>query len=92
VNNQINVQSQLQTQIENQKKASYRDLLMRQQDLYGQQVDVKTPEPGEIEYFYDFDTIFATPEQAKKYPSPFAKGGQVGDLTDKILLIIGDNQ
>jgi hypothetical protein len=64
---------------------------MKQQDLLGQQVDVETPEPGDIEYFYDFSTIFATPEQAKMYPTPFAKGGQVGDLTDKILLIIGDD-
>ena len=82
----------MQTQIENQRKRATRDLLLRQPDLYGQRVDVETPEPGDLEYFYDFDTIFATPEQAKKYPSPFAKGGQVGDLTDKILLIIGDNQ
>ena len=71
--------------------ADFGRTLRAQTDLEGQRVDVETPDPLELEYLYDFSSIFATPEQEALFVRPYAKGGQVGDLTDKILLIIGEN-
>jgi hypothetical protein len=62
---------------------------MQQGDIGGQQVRVDTPDPMRINYIYDFSSIFATPQQASLFPSPYAKGGQVEDTTDKLLSIIG---
>jgi hypothetical protein len=88
MNTQINTQMQ-----EDQRRRNVSDLrnmLMQQQDLYGQQVSVRTPDPMRINYFYDFSSIFANPQQASLFPSPYAKGGQVEDTTDKLLRIIGE--
>jgi hypothetical protein len=63
---------------------------MQQEDVYGQRVDVKTPDPMRINYLYDFQSIFANPQQASLFPTPYAKGGQVEDSTDKLLRIIGE--
>ena len=60
-------------------------------DAMGQQVTVKTPDPLNLDYIYDFSSIFATPQQAAMFPSPYAKGGQVENTTDKLLDIIGDS-
>jgi len=69
---------------------NFDDPLERRTTLTGQQVNVDTPDPMQLEYIYDFSSIFATPEQEALFVRPYAKGGQVGDLTDKILRIIGD--
>jgi len=58
-------------------------------DAAGQQVTVKQPDPLNLRYIYDFNSIFANPQQAGMFPSPYAKGGQVDDTTDKLLNIIG---
>jgi uncharacterized protein YneF (UPF0154 family) len=58
-------------------------------DAMGQQVTVRTPDPLNLRYIYDFNSIFANPQQAGMFPSPYAKGGQVEDTTDKLLNIIG---
>jgi len=58
-------------------------------DAMGQQVTVETPDPLQLNYIYDWSSIFATPSQAAMFPSPYAKGGQVEDTTDKLLRIIG---
>jgi hypothetical protein len=78
---------------------------------------------ADIEYFYDFESIFATPEQEQKFISPYgarrfegggqintdsdlidetiailsdiadryAEGGQIEDVTDKLLRLLGDD-
>ena len=61
-------------------------------DAMGQQVTVETPDPLQLNYIYDWSSIFATPSQAAMFPSPYAKGGQVEDTTDKLLRIIGDRK
>lgn len=58
-------------------------------DAMGQQVTVRQPDPLNLRYIYDFNSIFANPQQAGMFPSPYAKGGQVDDTTDKLLNIIG---
>ena len=83
------IQTQMQTNQRMRNVSDLRNLLMQQQDLYGQQVTVRTPDPMRINYLYDFSSIFATPQQAALFPSPYAKGGQVEDTTDKLLSIIG---
>jgi hypothetical protein len=92
--NQTQLATQLQTQIETEADAARRrafgDYVQQQQDLYGQRVDVKTPDPMRINYLYDFQSIFATPQQASLFPSPYAEGGQVEGTTDKLLRIIGE--
>lgn len=46
-------------------------MLMQAPDAQGQQVTVKTPDPAKIGYFYDWNSIFATPSQAQMMPSPY---------------------
>ena len=46
-----------------------------------QQVDVKTPPPEPIEYFYTFEDIFANPKQSSFYKSPYESfEGAQGDF------------
>jgi hypothetical protein len=40
-------------------------------DLGGTRVDVSTPDPARINYIYDFQDIFATPQQKGLFPSPY---------------------
>ncbi len=83
----------IQTNIEQEAaRAGLRDFLgmaMASPDMGGQQVTVKTPDPMQLNYLYDFSSIFANPTQQNLFPSPYAKGGQVEDTTDKLLRIIG---
>ena len=87
------MQSNINTNMQDEaRRAGGRQFLqqaMQSSDVDGQQVSVKTPDPVDIDYFYDFNTIFANPEQDKMFPSPYAKGGQVEDTTDKLLRMIG---
>jgi len=69
---------------------------MELQNLIGQgffdssKVDVKTPDPAKIGYLYDFESIFANPQQAAMFPSPYAKGGYVDDDEDELYKLLGD--
>jgi hypothetical protein len=40
-------------------------------DITGRRVDVTTPDPARINYMYDFEDIFATPQQKGLFPSPY---------------------
>lgn len=40
-------------------------------DAGGRKVEVSTPAPKPINYIYDFSSIFATPQQASMFPSPY---------------------
>ena len=60
-------------------------------DLGGQQVTVKAPDPTRIGYVYDIagPSIFATPQQAQMFVSPYAQGGMVeDDVTAELLRIL----
>ena len=83
------LQTQMQTNQQLRNVSDLRNLLMQQSDIGGQQVAVRTPDPMRINYLYDFSSIFANPSQSSLFPSPYAKGGQVEDTTDKLLRIIG---
>jgi hypothetical protein len=87
------MEQNIQTNIEQEAvRAGLRDFLgmaMASPDMGGQQVTVKTPDPMQLNYLYDFSSIFANPTQQNLFPSPYAKGGQVEDTTDKLLRIIG---
>jgi hypothetical protein len=56
----------------------------------GQRVDVKTPEGKDIEYIYDFESIFANkPEQKPK--KKMATGGAVNEalsVNDELIRIL----
>jgi hypothetical protein len=86
------LQTQLQAQDEATRRRAFGDFVQQQEDVYGQRVDVRTPDPTRINYFYDFQSMFATPQQAALFPSPYAEGGQVEGTTDKLLRIIGEMQ
>ena len=58
-------------------------------DAMGQQVTARQPDPLNLRYLYDFSSIFANPQQEGMFSTPYAKGGQVQDTTDKLLNIIG---
>ena len=49
-----------------------------------QQVEAKTPPPEPIEYFYNFEDIFANPKQSAFYKSPYESiAGAKGDFGDR---------
>jgi hypothetical protein len=41
--------------------------------------EVKTPDPAQIRYIYDFSSIFANPTQESMFPSPYSEGGYVDE-------------
>ena len=43
---------------------------------------IETPEPGDLEYIYDFSSIFATPEQEQMYAGPYRN--TIADLTRRL--------
>ena len=53
--------------------ATFFNALMGAGDISGTQVDVSTPDPARINYMYDFEDIFATPQQKSLFPSPYGK-------------------
>jgi len=60
-------------------------------DTGGQQVTVKAADPAKIGYIYDWNSIFANPQQANMFVSPFAQGGVVNgsdDVNDELLKIL----
>lgn len=64
---------------------SLMNMLMGASDIGGQQVSVKAPDPAKINYLYDFNSIFANPQQQKMFTTPYgptgmAEGGSVDDL------------
>lgn len=68
---------------------NFLQMALQAPDAAGQQVSVKAPDPLELRYIYDWSSIFANPSQEALFTSPYAKGGQVEDTTDKLLNIIG---
>ena len=46
-------------------------MLGESDDIEGQQVNVKTPDPAKIDYLYDFSSIFANPQQEQLFANPF---------------------
>ena len=62
--------------------------------LMNQRVRLDPPDVGEIEYIYDFDSIFATPEQERMFTNPYKKYTNVSNpinKTDELLNMIGNN-
>lgn len=63
---------------------------MMQSGVFGGQMgEVTTPDPAQIDYVYDFSSIFANPQQESMFPSPYKRGGSVS-TTDKLLGIINN--
>lgn len=65
----------LNTQIDTESKrrnlSDLTQMLMSAEDLGGQRVSVRTPDPVRLNYLYDFSSIFANPSQASLFASPF---------------------
>ena len=61
-------------------------------DVGGQQVTVKAADPAKIGYIYDWNSIFANPQQAQMFVTPYAQGGAVrnemDDVNDELLKIL----
>ena len=78
------------------------DLIAEEQALGGsQRIDVTSPEKKDLKYLYDFESIFATPEEESLYTDVFgdaatfgtrkkaaATGGLITD-TDKLIELLG---
>lgn len=64
------------------------NMLMGAPDLGGQTVSVNTPDPARINYIYDFNSIFANPQQAGMFLSPYKEGGKV-DADEELLRFLG---
>ncbi len=103
----IDLNTQLNTQIDTLGKRTnfnqFQDMLMGANDLSGQQVSVKSGDKVNLDYLYDFESIFANPQQEALFGSPygpaptanprggnFAQGGQVEDKNDMLLRILGE--
>jgi hypothetical protein len=69
LNTQINTQIQTGQREDNIKDMM--QMLEQSGDAAGQRVDVKTPDYMNIDYIYDFNSIFANPSQAGLFASPF---------------------
>ena len=99
--------TQLNTQIDTLGKKTnfnqFQDMLMRANDLSGQQVAVKSGDKVNLDYLYDFESVFANPQQEALFGSPygpaptansrggsFAQGGQIEDKNDMLLRILGE--
>ena len=66
-------------------------MLGQAKDTGGQQVTVKAADPAKIGYIYDFNSIFANPQQAQMFASPYgayAQGGTVEDVNDELLKLL----
>ena len=48
-------------------------------------MQVDPPETGELEYFYDFEDIFANPEQRSLLRSPYEASINVGSGIEEVL-------
>jgi hypothetical protein len=116
LNTQLN--TQINTQANRQNFAEMQRLLAGAEDAGGQRVDVTSGDKVQLDYLYDIsgDSIFATPQQAGLFSSPygdargqqpqmqaanqptgpfrrvsgFAEGGQVEDVNDRLLRILGE--
>ena len=82
------------------KKAATRRAQQQQQmqnvsQLYGalqpQGVEVKQAPLAQIGTPYDFQSIFRDAGQESFYQTPYQKGGQVVNINDKLLKLIGDS-
>ena len=69
--------TQINTQIQTNQREDNINEMMKQlrasSDATGQRVDVDTPDPMNIDYLYDIggDSVFATPQQAQLFGSPY---------------------
>ena len=94
----------IQTQITAEgKQQGIRDLLAAEQmGLFAPaKATISSPDPYRLDYLYDFDSIFATPQQQSLFLSPystttrnkpvapFSEGGQIMDRNDMLLKIVG---
>ena len=59
--------------------------------LQPQAVDVKEVPLANIGNPYDFKSIFRDAGQEAFYQTPYRKGGQVDNINDRLLKLIGDN-
>jgi len=97
-------QQQQNTQTQNLVTNLVQNLVQREEDaaggalkqnlmgrglLGGGMGEVVTPDPAQIDYLYDFSSIFANPSQESMFLSPYAEGGQVSS-TDRLLGIINN--
>jgi uncharacterized protein YoaH (UPF0181 family) len=90
-------QTQLQTQMTQQQGFDQLDRTVRDMAALeaAQQRVATTQQKGvaEIDYLYDIggESVFATPQQQSLFASPYARGGEVKNSTDRLLKIIGED-
>ena len=96
------INATINANINTQNERYLQELLAEEARLGGsRRVDTTYEDPGDIEYMYDFESIFANPEQEKLYGDLFggassfgtrkkaaATGGLI-DSTDELLKILG---
>lgn len=77
------------------RRAQQQRQLQNVQQLYGaiqpQAVEVKESPLAQIGTPYDFKSIFRDARQESFYQTPYQKGGQVLNINDKLLKLIGDS-
>lgn len=77
-------QTAAKTAATNQKKTQFSQMMnmvLGAPDVAGQKVEVKTPDPARINYVYDFSSIFANPQQAGLFASPYGAVNTYGQST-----------
>jgi hypothetical protein len=70
-------QRQVQEAAKQDAARDFFNLLMDADDLEGRRVDVGQVDPARINYVYDFKDIFATPQQAGMFVSPYGQAQKI---------------
>ena len=100
---QIDFNTQIDTLGKRTNFNQFQDMLTGANDLSGQQVSVKSGDKVNLDYLYNFESVFANPQQEALFGSPygpastanprggsFAQGGQIEDKNDMLLRILGE--
>jgi hypothetical protein len=85
-----NINANINVAREEADKRSFMEQVLASGDAQGQRVDVRTPDPLQLNYIYDWSSIFANPSQESLFVSPYAEGGKVDNYDeDELFKLLG---
>ena len=92
----IDLQTDFNRQLQQEQKENLLMDVLSDPASMRREVSVTTPPPTNIDYLYDFGSIFATPQQAGLFASPYGTdpqgrslATQLGATTDQLLGLVG---
>ena len=79
---QQEINTNINTNNEMSKRRDMANMLVQGGALEGRKVNITTPDPVNLQYVYDFDSIFANQGQAGMFASPYGKSRQTQPTND----------